>query len=144
MKTKNVNKKIATLILRAQNASNGGKRNRFNDCRTYVGLNKSDNHCGYYRKEMLVYQAINLIIQNRKQSDFIFSVVENDESWARFIVYFQVKINDEVLQVSFHSPLDLSKLVNKNYQLEWDRGDSQWSAIRIYEYYNPNGEYLCR
>ena len=135
---KNINAKIAETILRAQNASNGGKFNRYNDCSTFKGRNATDNMSGYDLKDTLIKQAISLISTGK--SNFKFSVQEDTEGRARYIVYFNTNINGTKYQVSFHTFMNLR--VSK-YFTRWDRGYlSQDNAISIYKHYCPNGKYL--
>ena len=133
-----INSKIASLVLRAQNASDGGK----NKC-YFSGSDKviTDNRAGYGQKDQLIIAAINLI--NRGKSNYKFAVTEClDFSNMAWIVYFQTRINGENIQVSFHSfNCVLSKYVRRSYRIKWDHKDSRDSAEYAYMYYS-NGMYI--
>lgn len=134
---KNIDARIATLILRAQNASDGGKHKHILICneRSY-----RDNCAGYGNKDVLVYEALNLIVRNRKNCNFKFSVTYGGVT--PYLVYFETRINCEKFQVSFHSKdRRLRKFMSNSFRMKWDALDSRESAVRIYEHYVPNGEY---
>lgn len=133
----NINSKIATLILRAQNASDGGKNMDYlvNNKRSY-----RDNCAGYGQKDVLIMNALRLISSNR--TSFKFSVQRDREGCAEFLVYFETRINFEKYQVSFHSfDRRLNSFVG-GFRMKWDHGVSRESACIIYDHYVCHGEYL--
>ena len=133
----NKNAKIATLILRAQCASDGGKHNP-----ELVSSRRSyrDNCAGYGNKDKCIYSALNLIVQGG--TSFKFSV-KRDGELALYLVYFEARVNGEKLQVSFHSyDSRLSNFSKTSFRIKWDRGSSRMSAIRIYSHFVKNGEYV--
>ncbi len=135
-----INKRVAEYILRAQNASDGGKR-----ITELVDSKKSrrDNCAGYMVKDMMIFRAIDLIVRNK--SSFKFAVVKDSEHVANFIVYFETRINGEKYQVSFHSfNMGLAKYVARSFRTKWDYGDSRYSAKIIYKHYMANGSYYGR
>ena len=81
---KNINVRISELILRAQNASDGGK-----GIDELVSSRKSyrDNCAGYAHKDRFVYLAVSMIASNK--TDFRFAVTEDKDCVADFIVYFE-------------------------------------------------------
>lgn len=134
----NINARIATMILRCQNTSDGGKS--IYDL-IYNRRGYRDNIAGYDVKDKYILETIRLI--SGTKNDFKYSVQRDKEGIALFIVYFEVKINGEKLQVSFHSfNRELHRFINHGFRMKWDRGDSRLSAEKIYIHYVPNGEYL--
>lgn len=134
-----INKKIAELILRAQNASDGGKQ-----IQNLVWSRKSyrDNCAGYPQKDNLIFAAINLIVANKGKCDFKFSVVYDNENVADYIVYFEAKPYGIKTQVSFHSfDKRLERFIKKSFRIKWDRNDSRQSAVTMYQWY-CSGEYI--
>lgn len=138
-----VNKKVAELILRAQNASDGGKNI---DSLVLCTSEKTyrDNKHGYTGKDMFIMKAIEMIARNRKNTNFRYSVVYDGEV-AKYLVYFDTTINGKKYQVSFHSfDNDLERFVRKSFKTEWDKKDSRKAASEIYKAYFPNGRYVYR
>lgn len=132
-----INKKIATYILRAQNASDGGK-----SIDVLVSNKRSyrDNCCGYQQKDTMIITAINMIRSNK--SSFKFAVIRDRGLIAKYIVYFETRINNVKFQVSFHSFDErLEKYVRNSFRIKWDHGCSRDSAVTIYRHYNNNGAY---
>ena len=141
---KDINSKIAELVLRAQNASDGGK-----DICKICGSRKShkDNLAGYSRKDPAIFSAINLI--NTRKSNFKYSVQYCDSfKNPCWIVYFETRINLEKFQISFHTfDRRFSRFENNSFRIKWNKkrdpepGCSRDCAIRVYEWYVPNGHY---
>lgn len=133
----NKNNKVATLIIRAQCASDGGK------CITELVSGKRsyrDNCAGYGNKDVCIYNAINIIVAGN--TNFKFSV-KHDGTIAPYVVYFETKLNGEKFQVSFHSfDSRLSRFAKNSFRMKWDKGSSRISAEKIYRYYAKNGEYV--
>ena len=133
----NKNARVATLILRAQCGSDGGKGKNFlvNNKRSH-----RDNCAGYACKDVCIYSALNLIVQGG--TSFKFSV-KRDGELALYLVYFETRVNGEKLQVSFHSyDSRLSRFSKNSFRMKWDMRGSRMSAIRIYSHYVKNGEYV--
>ena len=129
-----INKKIAELIVRAQNASDGGKHlyPLINSRRAY-----RDNCVGYRQKDKMILTAIKLIVANKGKCDFKFAVVDDVERVAYYIVYFETKVNGEKVQVSFHSfDYHLRDFLTNSFRIKWDRKDSRKSAMLIYNAYS--------
>jgi hypothetical protein len=135
------NKEIASLILRAQNASDGGKGiHAFPEARKA----RHDNAAGYPAKDKFIILALQMIAQGG--SNFKFSVQKFKEDWDEeevyYIVYFETKILGIKYQVSFHNfSEELEKYVKRSFRLKWDHGISRDSAETIYNYYNQHGFY---
>ena len=131
-----IDKKVATLILRAQNASDGGK-----GIDEFVSNRRSyrDNCAGYAQKDRMILSAIELIRRNR--SNFKYAVVRDRDGIADYIVYFETRINGKKYQVSFHSFSEKLSPYVRGFRARWDHGDSPESAYFVYRFYNHNGEY---
>ena len=126
-----VDGKIAELILRIQNASDGGKRlcPLVTNTRSY-----RDNCAGYAQKDNLLIEAINIISKTR--NNWKYSVTKDSQGIADYIVYFQTRIMSEKVQISFHSfDSSLSRYVKNSFRIPWDHGCSRDSAIAAYTYY---------
>lgn len=134
----NIDGKIAELILRTQNASDGGKNI------SYFKSQKArrDNLAGYAAKDKFLLLAINMIARNNSNCNWKYAVVQcNDFYNPAFIVYFQTNIDCEKVQISFHSfNSDLQKYLKKSFRIKWDSGYSRESAEYAYSYYT-NGQY---
>ena len=79
------NAKIAELILRAQNASDGGKQKSSYNTSSIKAY--TDNYAGYKHKDLCIYNAIQLILTGN--SKFKFSVQDDKQKIAYFLVYFE-------------------------------------------------------
>ena len=135
-----VNSKIAELILRTQNASDGGKNIFVMDSKKAI----RDNCGGYATKDKLLLLAIEMIARNKGKCKWKYAVVEaNDQNgYNSIIVYFQTQIEGEKVQISFHSfNFDLRRFATNSFRIKWDRGDSRDSAIYAYKHF-CNGNYI--
>ena len=132
MNKKKRNAAIAELVLRAQCASDGGK-----GIKALVGSYKArtDNRAGYAVKDILIEEAVRLILSG--ESDYCFSVKDLEN--GMYLIYFQTKIHGKNVQVSFHSygTNTWAKYCNrgKGCELWWDHGSSRSSAEYAYSYY---------
>jgi len=100
-----MNKQAVRRIVLAQVASDGGKG--ITDLLDMMPNNimpaaQRAWNSGYAVKDKLLEQAC-AITACHKNSDVHFFVTEDKQSIAKFIVYFDVKIEDKRWQVSFHS-----------------------------------------
>ena len=144
MKKNDINKKIASLLIRTRNCSDGGKDRM---CMNPVSRTaKRDNCHGYRGKEDYLLLAINMISRNRKTVAFKYAVVYNTEddyyNAPLYIVYFSTHINGVPYQISFHSyDLRLERYVRKSFRIKWDRENGLESVKKIYSHYFPNGIY---
>lgn len=131
-----INSKIAEYILRAQNASDGGKGI---NCLVSSKKSRRDNCAGYSVKDKYILSAMKLI--NSGNTAFKFAVVPDKKGTARYIVYFETKVDYKKYQVSFHTFRDYSRYVNNSFRIKWDHENSRDSAEIIYNYYIPDGMY---
>ena len=135
--SRNIDKEIAELILRAQNASDGGK-----GIVELISKGKSvrDNYSAYAGKDKFIFLAISMIVKGK--SNFNFAVT--DGGITPYLVYFQTRISGKKFQVSFHSFDErLERFQGKSFRIKWDHGSSRDSAVTIYRHYCPNGEYAA-
>ena len=133
--SRNIDKEIAELILRAQNASDGGK-----GIMELVSKGKSvrDNRRGYTGKDQFVFLAISMIVKGK--SSFRFAVTDGEIT--PYLVYFETRISGKKFQVSFHSFDErLERFQGKSFRIKWDHGSSRDSAVAIYRHYCPHGQY---
>ena len=135
----NNNAKIAELILRIQNASDGGKNMRFFESQKSA----TDNKAGYPQKDKLILEAIRLITSSKRNNDWKFAVTRSAVNGNNcFIVYFQTRINGEKVQISFHSfNRELARFIGRSFRIKWDHANSRESAVIAYNHYVPNGKY---
>ena len=133
----NKNAKVATLLIRAQCSSDGGKGNY-----TLVASRRShrDNCAGYGNKDVMILDALRLISQGGTK--FKYSVICDPQGVADYIVYFETRINGEKLQVSFHSfNPELEKYVRNSFRIKWDHSIARIAAVKIYTHFVANGQY---
>jgi hypothetical protein len=100
-----MNKNAALNIILAQVASDAGK----GIVELYEALPKSMKHVaskalksGYAAKDELLERAC-LIVARHKDPDIRFFVSEDAKGIAKFIIYFDIRIDDKKWQASFHS-----------------------------------------
>ena len=132
-----VNGKIAEYILRAQNASDGGKGiDEISSSRKAI----TDNRSGYSHKDPAIIAAIKLI--NSGKSNWKYIVQEcHDYYNMAWIVYFETRIEGKKIQCSFHTfNWYFDKYTRNSYRTKWDHGSSRESALLAYNYY-CNGYY---
>lgn len=133
-----INSRIAELILRTQNASDGGKDII---AVTNNSRGRRDNAAGYEVKDKFIKLAIDMIARNNTNWKYAVRYC-GDYKKPCWIVYFQTKINDEKVQISFHTFNEtFRRFTGRSFRIPWDGGDSRKSAIRAYKYYCPNGDY---
>lgn len=133
-----INGKIAELVLRTQNASDGGKHKAY----FVVGRRPGRDNCaGYPQKDRLLITTLGLIA--RGGSNWKYAVVPcRQYANPAYIVYFETRIAGEKVQVSFHSfNRELSRYTRNSFRIKWDEKDSRDSAVRAYRHYCPNGQY---
>lgn len=100
-----MNKQAARRIILAQVASDGGKRieELLNALPEAIKPEAETawSH-GYAYKDTLLKQACEIVARHH-DSDIRFFVVEDKQKVAKFIVYFDIKVNGKRWQASFHS-----------------------------------------
>lgn len=100
-----MNKNAAKNIILAQVASDGGKHIRLLLDELPDNLRKEAKkaYCaGYSAKDELLERAC-LIVARHHDPDIRFFVTEDTQGVAKFIVYFDIKIDGKRWQASFHS-----------------------------------------
>ena len=133
-----LNGKIVELVLRTQNASDGGKRKKGQNIMVISDTRRGirDNCGGYATKDNLMILAIEMIAKNHTDWKYAVKIGKDQNGHTSFIVYFQTKIMGEKVQISFHSfNNNLRKYVNNSFRIKWDHGCSRDSAVYAYNYY---------
>ena len=144
---RDLKREIARMIVLAQCASDGGKGN---EPKFWTRYSSKTWYRGYDAKDELIMRAIRMI-QCSKSSAFRFRVTQRTFSEA--LVYFEVRIDGMVYQVSFHSfSRELARLGtsrqepydSKGWHCKWDRESSYYSAIEIGHHYGVLSDRLYR
>ena len=130
------NAQIATLLLRAQNASDGGKGRS-----VFSGSAKAaqDNAAGYIVKDSCIKEAIKLIQEH--DSVFQYYLMKNwQDRKTRYIVTFITPIDGRDLWVTFHVK---DGMPNCKHRPKHDGVliPSGEAAACIYRYFCPMGAY---
>ena len=158
---KDVNSKIAGYICLAQQASDAGKGR-------YIVFRKKDDKSiemndGYVRrgrrdyqknkknyaqrnaysvKEEFILRAINLIRNTKSNFNYFIEASPDQNGFASYITYFDFKIEGKRFQVSFHTPQNLGKklekYINTGRKTRWDHavGGSVIACQELIKYYN--------
>lgn len=94
---------------------------------------------GYSAKDLYIKRAITKIAKSNNK-DIRFSVIKDEEKVAKFIVYFDFRLDGRREQVSFHSfDHSLEKFVKNSQRSSWiklhrggsEKDDSRWSIGKI-------------
>lgn len=130
--------KIAQLLYSAQYASDCAKDiYRLNE--EYVLSSRNIcKYSGYYYKDIFIAKAINEICKSRGNTNFSFYVCRDLEGIAKYLVYFNAKLNEIKYQVSFHSFDDsLTRFITKRniHKTKWDKKVSNEACENIIRYY---------
>ena len=136
-----MNKHIARKIALAQRASDFGKYYKLSDDAISDSVvlgsllgDSDDNRAykyGYRMKDQAILDAV-MGISHNPNSGFHFRVTIDDEKLARFIVYFDFRVIDERIQVSFHSfDKRLARYVEKARSGHWDRSSARKACISL-------------
>lgn len=128
-------RKIIFLVASAQMHSDEGKIERNANSWYYEGLtqeviNFKNNCCcyGYDGKDSAIIAAINII--NKHPLMGVNYYVKNNNN--NVIVYFNFKINNRRLQVSFHSfSSKLRKLIGKGSPCRWEKKISSRETCQL-------------
>ena len=97
---------------------------------------------GYNAKEEFILKSINLIRKNRSQFNYWVEAAADQNGYPSYISYFDFKINGKRYQVSFHTPKNLGKKLEKyvstGRKTRWDRnpGGSVMACKKLIEYYD--------
>lgn len=100
-----MNKQAIKRIVLAQVASDGGKYIRELVDEINGSLKEPAQKAwdrGYQIKDILLEQACKIVARHH-DNDIRFFVTKDKQGVAKFIVYFDIKINDKKWQASFHS-----------------------------------------
>lgn len=129
-------KQIASLLVGTQVASDSGKHIwQLYDC-----LNKKFGNFfrkGYFGKDANIRKLLN-IIEKYHPDDIHYFVVKDCDKIARFIVYFDYKVDNKRFQISFHSfDMELKRYLrkNKNSVASWDHGNSRKNAFILAQHF---------
>ena len=128
---------IKACIVQAQIASDIAK-----DC-----YNDAYNKKAWYRlKDKSIYKACHEISKSHGKSDIKFSVQNDKDNIANFIVYFNFKINNKKQQISFHTYNDKLERFVSPYNTRWDKKCSRDAALLLWSetkrYYNLDDNYI--
>lgn len=136
---KSVNAQISELLIRAYNASCGGKG------LTAIGSSSkslADNSGGYEIKKSCITAALDLI--DKRQSNYAYCVIPDERyhgKRSRFVVTFQSIIDGKKCQVSFHN-FGLEGYVKESSVKRDHNKRAADETVRLYNYYVPKGTYV--
>lgn len=127
---------ISKQIVLAQIASEGGKgkSTTVKKVSSFIPLGKLYSKKGYLAKDTCICKAIKAIQKNPSSGFYYHVKVEKTfrNNSHRFIVYFNFKLGDERLQISFHTYANMWKFVNQKCTTRWQKKHSSIdSAIRL-------------
>ena len=130
------NATIATLLIRAQNASDGGKGRS-----VFVGSEKAaqDNAAGYVVKDSCIREAIKLIQEHN--TVFRLYITKDWGYNARYIVTFATSLEGCPLWVTFHCNMGELCPNCKKRPKHGDLIPSREAAACIYRHFCPLGGY---
>lgn len=139
-----VDKEIALLLCRAQNASDGGKYyyGRPDAPWHEISLHQRDFTRGYNIKDELIMKACSLIACNK--SSFSFSIQACNYAHTKALIYFNFRLNGEKRQISFHSLQGKEEWGwgnlwnNKAHKVRFDKGSSREAANDLIHAYRLN------
>ncbi len=96
----------------------------------------------YDAKEEFILKSINLIRKNKTQFNYWVTKDADQNGYPSYISYFDFKIDGKRFQVSFHTPKNLGKKLEKyvssGRKTRWDRnpGGSIMGCQALIKYYN--------
>lgn len=136
-----MNKHIAKKIALAQRASDIGKYFKLSEeerCASDMlgdllgeSVDARAINFGYRLKDEAIFDAIQGIGHN-PECGFHFRVTIDDEKKAKFIVYFDFRLNGKKVQVSFHSfDVRLCRYVEKQKGGHWNRKSARNTCIEL-------------
>lgn len=136
-----MNKHIAKQIAIAQRASDLGKYYKLTEDQIAESeklgqlLGKTNDaratKLEYRLKDDVIYDAI-MGIGHNPGCGFHFRVTEDSEKLAKFIVYFDFRLNGRKVQVSFHSfDKRLKRFVEKQISGHWNRKSARQTCIEL-------------
>ena len=126
------------------------RRGRRNDCRnattsatsTETSVKNYAQSRAYDAKEEFILKSINLIRKNKSQFNYWVEAAADQNGYPSIISYFDFKLDGKRYQVSFHTPKNLGKKLEKyvstGRKTRWDRnpGGSVMACQKLIKYYN--------
>ena len=131
---------VIKAICKAQIASDAGKGIYALSCKN----DKNAVNTAYLSKENYILQALGVLTKSKVTNINYWCEKTGDQNgYPSIIVYFDIKINNERKQVSFHTPLNrasekLLKYVSTGRKTRWDKkiGGSQDTCRQLIEEFN--------
>ena len=131
---------VIKAICKAQIASDAGKGIYKLACKK----DKNAVNTAYLSKENYILQALGVLTKSKVTNINYWCEKAGDQNGCpSIIVYFDIKINNERKQVSFHTPLNrasenLLKYVSTGRKTRWDKkiGGSQDTCRQLIEEFN--------
>ena len=131
---------VIKAICKAQIASDAGKGVYKLTCKN----DKNAVNTAYLSKENYILQALGVLTKSKITNINYWCEKTGDQNgYPSIIVYFDIKINNERKQVSFHTPLNrasenLLKYVSTGRKTRWDKkiGGSQDTCRQLIEEFN--------
>ena len=131
---------VIKAICKAQIASDAGKGIYALTCKN----DKNAVNTAYLSKENYILQALGVLTKSKITNINYWCEKAGDQNgYPSIIVYFDIKINNERKQVSFHTPLNrasgnLLKYVSTGRKTRWDKkiGGSQDTCRQLIEEFN--------
>ena len=131
---------VIKAICKAQIASDAGKGIYKLTCKK----DKNAVNTAYLSKENYILQALGVLTKSKVTNINYWCEKAGDQNGCpSIIVYFDIKINNERKQVSFHTPLNrasenLLKYVSTGRKTRWDKkiGGSQDTCRQLIEEFN--------
>ena len=131
---------VIKAICKAQIASDAGKGIYKLACKK----DKNAVNTAYLSKENYILQALGVLTKSKLTNINYWCEKTGDQNGCpSIIVYFDIKINNERKQVSFHTPLNrasetLLKYVSTGSKTRWDKkiGGSQDTCRQLIEKFN--------
>ena len=131
---------VIKAICKAQIASDAGKGIYTLSCKN----DKNAVNTAYLSKENYILQALGVLTKSKITNINYWCEKTGDQNGCpSIIVYFDIKINNERKQVSFHTPLNrasetLLKYVSTGRKTRWDKkiGGSQDTCRQLIEEFN--------
>ena len=131
---------VIKAICKAQIASDAGKGIYKLACKK----DKNAVNTAYLSKENYILQALGVLTKSKLTNINYWCEKTGDQNGCpSIIVYFDIKINNERKQVSFHTPLNrasetLLKYVSTGRKTRWDKkiGGSQDTCRQLIEKFN--------
>lgn len=133
-----MNRSACRAIIYAQLASDGGKREAeiLDFIPAHWDYLKMRNiwKSGYSKKDFYIRMACQMIARHADDRDMRFFVTKDREKVAKYIIYFDVRIDGQRWQVSFHSfSEEWGKWVRSSMPSRghWDRKSSRQTVIKL-------------